>query len=65
MSISFNTLNSTKTYTFNGPSSGGGSNIFTYTVEVTLNNSNSTQDYFSFDVTLKIRCNQSTFTWSN
>lgn len=65
MAISFDTLNSTKTYTFMGPSSGGGSNIFTYTVEVTLNSSNSTQDYFSFDVTLKIMCNQSTFTWMN
>lgn len=65
MSISFDTLNSTKTYTFMGPSSGGGSGIFTYTVEVTLNSSNSTQDYFSFDVTLKIMCNQPTFTWMN
>lgn len=65
MAISFDTLNSTKTYTFMGPSSGGASGIFTYTVEVTLNSSNSTQDYFSFDVTLKIMCNQPTFTWMN
>ncbi len=65
MAISFDTLNSTKTYTFTGPSSGGTSNAFTYTVEVTLNSSNSTQDYFSFDVTLKIRSNISAYTWMN
>lgn len=64
MAISFDTLNSTKTYTFMGPSSGGTSGAFTYTVEVTLNSSNSTQDYFSFNVTFKLACNQPSYTWS-
>ena len=62
MAISFTSLNSTKSYTFTGPSSGGASGAFAYTVEVTLNSSNSTQDYFSFNVTFKLACNQPSYT---